>query len=306
MVKQCAPTRRNRGATGLSKTLITEEATMPITRFTGKTAFITGGASGIGLGIATALVARGAQVVIADLRPDHIEKALATFAGAGQSNTVSAIELDVTNRAGYAEAAAKMAADFGGIDILVNNAGVGSEGPLLQAAYVDWDFGLGVNLGGVINGIQSFLPQMVARGGGHIVNTASLAAVTLMPGQFAIYAAGKAAVLNLSENMRADLEAVGIGVSALLPGFVKSNIHQAAQNRPAHLRKGSGFGASEQTLSERQLGDNWMEPIVVGNMVADGILANQLYIITHGEFKTQMRSRAEALLDAVPHADMQF
>jgi NAD(P)-dependent dehydrogenase (short-subunit alcohol dehydrogenase family) len=280
---------------------------MAIEDFRGKTAFVTGGASGIGLGIARELVERGAQVVIADLRPDHIATALAQFAGAGRSNTVSAVEIDVSNRAAYAAVAAQMQADYGGIDILINNAGVGSEGPIAEAAYVDWDFGLGVNLGGVVNGITTFLPQMRAHGrGGHIVNTASLAACVTMPGQFAIYAAGKAAVLNLSENMRSDFAAMGIGVSVLLPGFVKSNIHQAAQNRPAHLREGSGFAEAERVLSERQWADNWMEPDAVGVLVADGILANQLYIITHGEFKNRMRERAEALLAATPHADTQF
>lgn len=280
---------------------------MAITDFNGKTAFITGGASGIGLGIAKALAARGARVVIADLRPDHIDTALAQFAGAGRSNAVSAIELDVTNRAGYAEAAARMQAEFGGIDILINNAGVGVEGPIRQAGYADWDFGLGVNLGGVVNGIQSFLPQMLAHGrGGHIVNTASLAATVVMPAQYTIYAAGKAAVLNLSENLRNDLAEAGIGVSVLCPGFVKSNIHEAAQNRPAHLQESSGFAESEQVLSQREVGDNWMEPETVGEMVAAAILANALYIITHGEFKNRMRERAEALLAATPDASFQF
>ncbi len=280
---------------------------MPISDFTGRTAFITGGASGIGLGIAKVLAARGARIVIADLRPDHIETALAQFAGGNQSNSVRAINLDVTNRAAYAEAAAQMQAEMGGIDILINNAGVGVEGPILQAGYADWDFGLGVNVGGVINGLQAFLPQMIAHGrGGHIVNTASLAATIVMPGNFAIYAAGKAAVLNLSENIRADMGEKGIGVSVLCPGFVKSNIHQAAQNRPAHLREGSGFAESEATLGARELGDNWMEPELVGEMVANGILSNQLYIVTHGEFKDRMRQRAVELIDATPDAAMQF
>jgi len=280
---------------------------MPISDFTGKVAFVTGGASGIGLGIVHALVARGAQVVIADLRPDHIAAALAGFAGGRRSNAVSAIEIDVTNRAGYAEAAARMQAEHGGVDILINNAGVGSEGPIRDAAYVDWDFGLGVNLGGVVNGIHSFLPQMIAHGrGGHIVNTASLAATVLMPGQYAIYAAGKAAVLNLSENLRGELAPADIGVSVLLPGFVKSNIHEAARNRPAHLRDGSGFGQSEQTLGERQVGDNWMDPAQVGEMVADAILADQLYIVTHGEFRDRMRDRFEAMMAAVPPAEVQL
>ncbi|MBK8630573.1 MAG: SDR family NAD(P)-dependent oxidoreductase [Sphingomonadales bacterium] len=280
---------------------------MPISDFTGRTAFITGGASGIGLGIAKVLAARGARIVIADLRPDHIATALAQFSGGSQSNSVRAIELDVTNRTAYAEAAAQMQAEMGGIDILINNAGVGVEGPVLQAGYADWDFGMGVNVGGVINGIQAFLPQMIAHGrGGHIVNTASLAAAIVMPGHLAIYAAGKAAVLNLSENLRADLGAQGIGMSVLCPGFVKSNIHQAAQNRPEHLREGSGFAESEATLGQRELGENWMEPELVGEMVANAILANRLYIITHGEFKDRMRQRAVDLIDATPDAAMQF
>jgi short-subunit dehydrogenase len=200
-----------------------------------------------------------------------------------------------------------MQAEMGGIDILINNAGVGVEGPVLQAGYADWDFGMGVNVGGVINGIQAFLPQMIAHGrGGHIVNTASLAAAIVMPGHLAIYAAGKAAVLNLSENLRADLGAQGIGMSVLCPGFVKSNIHQAAQNRPEHLREGSGFAESEATLGQRELGENWMEPELVGEMVANAILANRLYIITHGEFKDRMRQRAVDLIDATPDAAMQF
>jgi NAD(P)-dependent dehydrogenase (short-subunit alcohol dehydrogenase family) len=280
---------------------------MPIADFAGKTAFITGGASGIGLGIAETLVARGAKVVIADLRPDHIEHALSRFAGGGQSNLVSAIELDVSNRAAYAEAAERMAAEHGGIDILINNAGVGAEGPIRQATWVDWDFCLGVNLGGVINGIQCFLPQMLARGrGGQIVNTASLAATVVMPGQYAIYAASKAAVLNLSENLRRDLAGDDIGVSVLLPGFVRSNIHEAARNRPAHLREGSGFAESELTLSQRQHGDDWLAPEAVGEMVAEGILANAAYIVTHGEFRNRMRERFDAMMAAVPEAEFQF
>jgi NAD(P)-dependent dehydrogenase (short-subunit alcohol dehydrogenase family) len=280
---------------------------MGIESFDRRTAFVTGGASGIGLGIVKALARRGAFVVIADLRPDHITAALDSLAGEGLGESIAAIELDVTDRAAYAETARHMDEELGGIDILVNNAGVGVEGPVLEATYADWDFGLGVNLGGVINGLQSILPQMIARGrGGHVVNTASLAASVIMPGHLAIYAAGKAAVLNLSENMRADLAAKGIGMTVLCPGFVKSNIHEAARNRPAHLRDASGFSASEQALSERVVGDDWMNPDEVGEMVADAILADQLYVITHGQFANRMRNRAEAVLAATPPSDVQF
>lgn len=274
---------------------------MPITSFEGKVAFITGGASGIGLGISKVLVERGAQVVMADLRQDHIDDALAEFAGGGKSNAVSAINLDVTNREKYREAAARMQAEFGGIDILINNAGVGLEGPLLEATYADYDFGFGVNVGGVINGITEFLPQMVAHGrGGHIVSTASLAAEVVMPAQMAIYAASKAAVCHFCEAIKGELATHDIGVSILLPGPVKSRIHEANQNRPEQFRAGSGFKASEEKLSRRIVGDNWMEPEDAGRLVAEGILANTTYIVTHGFYKDAMRARCEAVLGATP------
>lgn len=274
---------------------------MPIASFEGKTAFITGGASGIGLGIARVLVGRGARVVLADLRQDHIDEALAGFAGAGRSNAVSALQLDVTNREKYREAAQRMEAEFGGIDILVNNAGVGLEGPLLEATYADYEFGFGVNLGGVINGFTEFMPQMIAHGrGGHIVSTASLAAEVVMPPHLAIYAAGKAAVVHFCEAAKGELALHGIGVSILLPGPVKSNIHETQSNRPKELLEASGFKASEERLSRRIVGDNWMEPEAVGELVADGILDNATYIVTHGFYKEAMRARAEAVLAATP------
>jgi NAD(P)-dependent dehydrogenase (short-subunit alcohol dehydrogenase family) len=272
-----------------------------------KRAFITGGASGIGFGIAKALARRGAFVVIADVRPDHIDRALVEVREAGLASSIAALTLDVTDRAAFVAVAERMDIELGGIDILVNNAGVGVEGPVLEAGYADWDYGLGVNLGGVINGLQTFLPRMIAHGrGGHVVNVSSLAAAVRMPSNFAIYAAGKAAVLNLSENLREELAGKGIGMSVLCPAFVRSNIHEAALNRPAHLREGSGFGASEATLLERPPGDDWMDPEVVGEIVADGILAGPLHIVTHGEFRDKMRERNEALMDAVPEAAFQY
>jgi NAD(P)-dependent dehydrogenase (short-subunit alcohol dehydrogenase family) len=274
---------------------------MPITSLEGKTAFVTGGASGIGLGIAKVLVARGAQVVLADLRQDHIDDALAEFAGGEKSNAVSALQLDVTNREKYREAARQMQEEFGGIDILVNNAGVGLEGPLLEATYADYDFGFGVNVGGVINGFTEFLPQMVAHGrGGHIVSTASLAAEVVMPAHMAIYAASKAAVCHFCESVKSELAQHDIGVSILLPGPVKSRIHETQQNRPAHLLEGSGFKASEERLSRRIVGDDWMGPVEVGNLVADGILSNATYLVTHGVFRPGMQARFDAVMAATP------
>lgn len=272
-----------------------------------KRAFITGGASGIGFGIAKALARRGVFVVIADLRPDHIDRALVEVREAGLASSIAALTLDVTDRAAFAAVAERMDIELGGIDILVNNAGVGIEGPVLEAGFADWDYGLGVNLGGVINGLQTFLPRMIAHGrGGHVVNVSSLAAAVRMPANYAIYAAGKAAVLNLSENLREELAGKGIGLSVLCPAFVRSNIHEAALNRPEHLREGSGFGASEASLLQRPPGNDWMDPETVGEIVADGILAGRLHIVTHGEFHDKMRERNKTLMDAVPEAAFQY
>jgi NAD(P)-dependent dehydrogenase (short-subunit alcohol dehydrogenase family) len=274
---------------------------VPIDTLAGRTAFITGGASGIGLGIAEALAARGAQVVLADLRQDHIDAALERFAGAARSNAVSALLLDVTDRAAYAEAAARMDRDFGGVDILVNNAGVGLEGPILEATYADYDFGLGVNLGGVINGYVEFLPQMIAhQRGGHVVSTASLAAEVVMPEHMAIYGASKAAVCHYCEAVAPKLLEHGIGTSILLPGPVASNIHEARENRPAHLRARSGYSASEEKLSRRIVGEDWMQPAEVGELVAEGIMGNRLYLVTHGLYRPAIEARAAAVLAAVP------
>ncbi len=269
--------------------------------FRGKTAFITGGASGIGLGIARTLIQAGMSAVLADLRPDHLESALTSFRDSGQGDKVHGIQLDVTDRAAMAVAAQETERRFGKVHVLVNNAGVGVEGPLKQATYADWDFGLGVNLGGVVNGLQTFLPRIRSHGeGGYVVNTASLAALVVMPAHFTIYAASKAAVIALSESIRTELIQENIGVSVLCPGPVKSNIHEAARNRPERFRGGSGFFASEEQLGKRRVSALWMEPEEAGRRVLDAMRRNELYIITHGEWREAARQRFDAMLAAMP------
>jgi short-subunit dehydrogenase len=172
---------------------------------------------------------------------------------------------------------------------------------LRAATYDDWDFGLGVNLGGVVNGLQTFVPRIRAHGeGGHVVNTASLAGLVYMPAQFAVYATGKSAVITLSECIRDDLAADRIGVSVLCPGPVKSNIHESGQNRPAKFRGSSGFGDAKARLAQRTVSPLWMEPRVVGERVLKGILNNELYVITHGEWREAFVQRTQALLEAMP------
>jgi NAD(P)-dependent dehydrogenase (short-subunit alcohol dehydrogenase family) len=190
---------------------------------------------------------------------------------------------------------------FGPVDVLVNNAGVGIEGPLKDATYEDWDFGLAVNLGGVINGVQTFVPRMRSRGrGGHVVSTASLAGMVVMPSNMAMYVTAKAAVISLMEAIRGELAQENIGVSVLCPGPIKSRIHELAQNRPEGFKASGAFQAAAERLGERQVSDLWMEPEEVGDMVVDAIKNDRLYIVTHGEWRGAVKSRMEAMLDSMP------
>jgi NAD(P)-dependent dehydrogenase (short-subunit alcohol dehydrogenase family) len=267
----------------------------------GKVAFITGGGSGIGLGLAHAFVDQGMSVVLADLRPDHLEAAVDSFRTKNQDRHVHPILLDVTDRAAMAAAADDTQRVFGKLHVLVNNAGVGIEGPLREVTYSDWDFGMGVNLGGVINGLQTFLPRIRAHGeGGHVVNTASLAALVAMPAHMAIYVASKAAVLALSEAIRGDLAQDNIGVTVLCPGPVRSNIHELARNRPERFAQNQAFKDAAEQLSRRQVSPLWMEPTEVGAMIVKAIQNDELYVITNGEWRAAVLQRNEAILAAMP------
>lgn len=269
----------------------------------GKTAFITGGASGIGFGIAQRLLAHGAKLVLADIRQDHLDEAKQFFEERQEGRNVHTIRLDVSDRAMMAEAAKECEAVMGGPDILVNNAGIDISGPFEQATYADWDYGIAVNLMGVINGIQAFTPGMRARGrGGHIVNTASLAGLTPMPSFLAIYATVKAAVITLTESMQESMGKDGIGCTVLMPGPIKSRIHESGQNRPERFRDGSGFRETEEQLAKRVVADNWMEPTTVGDMVVDAILNGKLYISTHGNWRENCEARFNAILDSMPES----
>jgi NAD(P)-dependent dehydrogenase (short-subunit alcohol dehydrogenase family) len=267
----------------------------------GSVAFVTGGASGIGLGITGALLEAGAKVVIADLRQDHIDAARQALGRWVESRQLHAIRLDVTDRAAMAAAADESERQFGAVQILVNNAGVGIQGPYKGITYADWDFGMGVNLGGVINGLQTFVPRMRAHGaGGHIVNTASLAALVPMPAQFVVYVAAKAAVVTISETLRGELAPDQIGISVLCPGPVRTNIHEVSQNRPAQFGVSDAFRAAESAGATKVPFPSMLEPAQVGELVLNAIRNDQLYIITHGEWRPMAEARYAAQLAAMP------
>lgn len=263
----------------------------------GKTAFVTGGASGIGLGIAKALLAAGMNVVIADVRDDHLESARQELAN---EDRVFAIKLDVTNRDQFAAAADAGEARFGKIHILVNNAGVAVVGPTELATFADWDWVMNVNVGGAINGIVTILPRILAHGeGGHIVNTCSMSGLVPVAGT-TIYSTGKAALVAMMECMRPELESRGVICSAFCPGAVQSNIAEAGKTRPAELAD-SGYAEADR---RRQAGGNFFHLYQtkeeVGERVLQGILDDELYILTHSEFLSGVTDRAKAMIAAVP------
>jgi NAD(P)-dependent dehydrogenase (short-subunit alcohol dehydrogenase family) len=263
----------------------------------GKTAFVTGGASGIGLGIAKALLGAGMNVVIADIRDDHLASATEELDGGYR---VLAVKLDVTDRADYARAADAAEAKFGKVHILCNNAGVAVVGPTEIARFSDWDWVMGVNLGGVINGITTLLPRILAHGeGGHIVNTSSMSGMVPVGGT-TIYSTAKAAVLTMMETMRPELESRGVICSAFCPGAVQSNIAEASKTRPAALAE-TGYAEADK---RRQNGGNFFHLYQtkeeVGERVLRGILDDELYILTHAEFLDGVRDRANAMIASVP------
>jgi NAD(P)-dependent dehydrogenase (short-subunit alcohol dehydrogenase family) len=263
----------------------------------GKTAFVTGGASGIGLGIAKALLGAGMNVVIADIREDHLAAATVEL---GAAERVLALKLDVTDRAAYARAADAAEARFRHIHILCNNAGVAVVGPTELATFADWDWVMGVNLGGTINGIVTVLPRIKRHGaGGHIVNTASMSGLVPHPGA-TIYGTSKGAVVAMIECMRAELEPHGIICSAFCPGAVQSNIAEAGRTRPTALAD-TGYAEADK---RRQQNTNYFHLFrtkeEIGQRVLRGILNDELFILTHSEFRQGVAERAQAMCAAVP------
>lgn len=266
--------------------------------FKNKVAFITGGASGIGLGLAKTFTAAGMNVIIADIRQDYLDLALSSF---DDKSRIHALQLDVVDREAMQSAAQEAVKIFGKVHILCNNAGINLFGPIQDATYEDWDWMLRVNLGGAINGVQTFLPLIRSHGeGGHIVNTASMSGL-FTAGGVGVYTTSKFAVVGLSEALRVDLEPEKIGVSVLCPGFVNSKIYECGQTRPEKLSK-SGYSMDSERLERLKLihDEIGMDPMDVGSKVLDAIKRNSLYIITHPEFRDEILRRNQALLAAVP------
>ena len=270
---------------------------------TGKTAFITGGASGMGLAMARSFAAAGMKVVIADIEQAALDAVTREFeASNAQFLTVA---LDVPDRDSFVAAADAAQERFGNVHVVCNNAGVALSGAIDKMTYKDWDWVTSVNYDGVVNGIVTFADRIKAHGeGGHFVNTASMAGHVALPGM-SVYTATKYAVVGISETMRADLLAHNIGVSVLCPGIVNTNIFDASRNRPEEY---AGEDAAEALLSDvppeqrsarlEELRAGALDPAVVGDMVLHAIRDDEFYIFTHPEIEAMTDARKAEMVDA--------
>jgi NAD(P)-dependent dehydrogenase (short-subunit alcohol dehydrogenase family) len=275
----------------------------------GKVAFITGGASGIGLGIAKACAKHGMKVVIADSRQDALDEAMRYFKE--KKLPVHPVKLNVTDREAYARAADEAEKVFGKIHVLVNNAGVASGGMVQNCTYKDWDFSLSVNIGGAVNGLVTILPRILKHGeGGHVVTTSSTGGLGAVGG-CVIYCTTKYAVAGMMECVATDLQDKNIGASVLVPGPTTTNLGPSTfANRPPELRnEGDTWPPKPPPAPPKgakapppmpDFKDIFMDPLETGERVVRGILNNDLFIITHPEFKDGFNIRNEAIMKACP------
>jgi len=252
--------------------------------FAGRTAFVTGGANGVGIGLVRALLAQGCNVAIADIRPASIDAALRAL----DNPRAMGVEVDVSSRQDLARAAEAVEAKFGIVSLLFNNAGVNLFQTVEESSYDDWDWLMGVNLHGPINGVMTFVPRMIRAGqGGYVVNTASMAAF-LAAGVCGIYNTTKFAVRGLSESLRASLAPHGIGVSVLCPGLVKSYIYASDEVRPTGLKAGAKPVNTENVKRLAAVHEFGMEPDLIAARVLEAMREDRFHIFTHPEFKDEL------------------
>jgi NAD(P)-dependent dehydrogenase (short-subunit alcohol dehydrogenase family) len=257
----------------------------------GKVAVVTGGASGIGKGIAARLAAEGARVIIADIQRDALE---ATAAELG----VDGIPTDVSDSASVESLARTVVEKYGTVHVVCNNAGIGPLAPVKDLTLDDWRWMLGVNLWGVIHGVHTFLPILSGNpDGGHIVNTASMAGL-VAHARLGAYSTAKYGVVALTEALAEELAADGsrVGVSVLCPGTVHTNIGTSSRNRPAELGD-AGFKDVDIELEDNPR-YRWIYPDQAGRVVVRAIKRGDLYALTHPDWYPQVAARHEAIAAA--------
>ena len=263
----------------------------------GRTAFITGGASGIGLALGRAFAEAGMKVMLADVETGALDEAVKSLRDA--TPDVRGIACDVADADSVARAAQATFDAFGHVHVVCNNAGVAAAGGIDNISLDNWRWVIDVNLMGVLHGIRSFLPHIRAHGeGGHIVNTASFAGFVSGMG-FSPYAASKFAVVNMSEGLALQLQPLGIGVSVLCPGFVRTHINDSARTR--HERYGPAQVSPIAALIAERI-QAGLDPAIIAQQVLTAIRDNQLYIFSHPEMRAEMDQRFAAIQAAMDWA----
>lgn len=265
----------------------------------GRVAVVTGAASGIGLGLSERFAAEGMSVVMADVEEPVLLEAAARLSGHGAS--VLPVVTDVSSLEQVEALRDEAVREFGAVHLLCNNAGVGGPtGRLWLVPDGDWKWVLGVNLGGVINGVRAFVPLLLEQDAAHIVNTASIFGV--FAGALGPYGISKHAIVALTETLYADLRALGLdqklGVSVLCPGAVQTNFGSSARNRPAEAGPALERDDAERARAEQfsQLAVGGREPAEVAGIVVDGIREGRFYILTSANRDEAVRRRAEEIL----------
>jgi NAD(P)-dependent dehydrogenase (short-subunit alcohol dehydrogenase family) len=271
---------------------------------TGKTAFVTGGASGIGLALGRAFAEAGMKVMLADIETDALAAAVESLRHVGPD--IRGVACDVADPVSVERAADASYQAFGNVHVVCNNAGVAAAGGIDDISLDNWRWVLDVNLMGVLHGIRSFLPHIRAHGeGGHFVNTASLAGMQSRLG-FGPYAASKFAVVAMSEGLAAQLEPLGIGVTVVCPGFVRTRISESGRNRPAHYGPAqtpdpaSPAGVLAARIAE--LVQSGLDPSEVAAQVLGAIREDELYVFTHPEMRGEVDERFAAIQAAMDKA----
>lgn len=271
-----------------------------MTEVSGRTAFITGGANGIGLGIARTFAKAGAKLALADLDAAALDRAKGELAGLTEVETVV---LDVRDRDAFARIADDVEAKLGPVSLLFNNAGVAGGVSAANLNFASWDWSLGINLGGVVNGTTIFLPRIIARGeGGHVINTASGAGLVGTPSG-TLYCTAKFAVVGMSEALRAELQPTGIGVSVLCPGPVATDIiARSGASKPGadKMSEEQRRKVDERNVAMKAYLDAGRTPDEVGAMVLEAVRENRLYIHTDRSMLPFLEMRQQELVAAMP------
>jgi NAD(P)-dependent dehydrogenase (short-subunit alcohol dehydrogenase family) len=270
----------------------------------GKTAFVTGGASGIGFGLGAAFAQAGMKVMLADIETDALAEAVKSLHDFGPN--VRGVACDVADPVSVERAAKASFQAFGNVHVVCNNAGVAAAGGIDNISLDNWRWVLDVNLMGVLHGIRTFLPHIRAHGeGGHIVNTASMAGMNSGLG-FSPYVASKFAVVGMSEGLATQLKPFGIGVTVLCPGFVRTRISESGRNRPGRYGAtqtpdpASPAGLLIAQIAERL--QSGLDPSDVAARVLAAIREEELYVFTHPEMRAELEERFAAIMAAMEQA----